>query len=137
MATAKLKQVSPAPTIGALIDKMKSIAIQRTELSAQDKALKSEQDELESQIIALMDKQDTRVGEGKIARASIVESEEPHIEDWDKFLTWTKRTGNMHLIQRRISAPAWREIRELKKAEVPGTTVFKKRSLNLRAVSAK
>ena len=81
-----------------------------------------------------MDKQETRVGEGKIAKASIVESEEPAIEDWDEFTKWMTRTKNLHLIQRRISAPAWREIRALKKAEVPGIGVFTKRSLNLRAV---
>ena len=134
MASAKLKQVSPAPTIGALIDKMKAVAIERSALSAKDKALSEEQKSLEAQIIELMDAQETRVGEGKIAKASIVESEEPAIEDWDAFTKWMTRTKNLHLIQRRISAPAWREIRALKKAEVPGIGVFNKRSLNLRAV---
>lgn len=134
MAKAALKQVSPAPTIGALIDKMKTIAVERSTLSLADKALSEEQKGLEQQIIELMDKQETRVGEGKIAKASIVESEEPTIEDWDAFTKWMTRTKNLHLIQRRISAPAWREIRALKKAEVPGIGVFTKRSLNLRAV---
>ena len=67
MASAKLKQVSPAPTIGALIDKMKAVAIERSALSAKDKALSEEQKSLEAQIIELMDAQETRVGEGKIA----------------------------------------------------------------------
>lgn len=134
MASAKLKQVSPAPTIGALIDKMKTVAVERSALSAKDKALSEEQKALETQIIKLMDKQETRVGEGKIAKASIVESEEPDIEDWDAFLGWARKTNNMHLVQRRVSAPAWREIRALKKAEVPGIGIFHKRSLNLRAV---
>ena len=67
MAKAALKQVSPAPTIGALIDKMKTIAVERSTLSAKDKALSEEQKGLEQQIIELMDKQETRVGEGKIA----------------------------------------------------------------------
>lgn len=134
MAKAALKQVSPAPTIGALIDKMKTIAVERSTLSLADKALSEEQKGLEQQIIELMDKQETRVGEGKIAKASIIEAEEPTIEDWDAFTKWMTRTKNLHLIQRRISAPAWREIRALKKAEVPGIGVFTKRSLNLRAV---
>ncbi len=134
MAKAALKQVSPAPTIGALIDKMKTIAVERSTLSVADKALSEEQKGLEQQIIELMDKQETRVGEGKIAKASIIEAEEPTIEDWDAFTKWMTRTKNLHLIQRRISAPAWREIRALKKAEVPGIGVFTKRSLNLRAV---
>ena len=134
MAKAALKQVSPAPTIGSLIDKMKTVAVERSALSAKDKALSEEQKSLEQQIIELMDKQETRVGEGKIAKASIVESEEPAPEGWEEFLKWATRTKNLHLIQRRISAPAWREIRALKKAEVPGIGVFHKRSLNLRTV---
>lgn len=134
MASAKLKQVSPAPTIGSLIDLMKTIAVQRSELSAKDKTLAEQQRSLEEQIIAAMDAQDTRVGEGKIAKASIVESEEPKVEDWDAALAFLVRTKNLHLIQRRISAPSWRELRALKKKEVPGISVFTKRSLNLRAV---
>ena len=134
MAKAALKQVSPTPTIGSLIDKMKKIAVERSELSAKDKALSEEQKLLEAQIIEAMDAQETRVAEGKIAKASIVEAEEPQNNDWDAFIKWARKTNNLHLIQRRISAPAWREIRALKKAEVPGIGVFLMRSLNLRAV---
>jgi len=122
------------PTIGTLIDALKKIDIRRSELSAEETRLKADRETMEKQIIALMDKQDTRIGEGKIARASIIESEEPTTEDWIKFLSWARRTNNLHLIQRRISAPAWRELRALKKTEVPGIGVFNKRSLSLRAV---
>ena len=134
MASAKLKQVSSTPTIGSLIDQMKSVAIERAALSAKDKTLSERQRDLEAQIIELMDKQETRVGEGKLAKASIVESEEPKVEDWDAALAYLVRTKNLHLIQRRISAPSWRELRALKHKEVPGISVFTKRSLNLRAV---
>ena len=113
---------------------MKGIAIERAALSAKDKVLAEEQKALEVQIIGLMDAQETRVGEGKIAKASIVESEEPQIEDWDAALAFLARTKNLHLVQRRVSAPAWRELRALKHKEVPGISVFTKRSLNLRAV---
>lgn len=135
MASAKLKQVSPAPTIGSLIDLMKTIAVQRSELSAKDKTLAEQQKSLEQQIIEAMDKQETRVGEGKIAKASIVESEEPQVENWEEFLAWAQRNKCVNtLVQRRVSAPAWREMRALKKKEIPGIGVFHKRSLNLRAV---
>ena len=53
MAKAALPQVSPAPTIGSLIDKMKTIAVERSVLSAKDKALSEEQKSLEQQIIEL------------------------------------------------------------------------------------
>ena len=125
------------PTIGSLVDKAKKLALERTELSAKDKALKAEFDDLKAQIINLMKDQDTRVGEGKLARASIVISEEPQVVDWQKFLAWARKTNNLHLVQQRISAPAWREIRAMKKAEIPGIGVFHKRDLNIRVVPAK
>ncbi len=134
MRTARTSASIAPPTIGTLIDALKKIDIRRSELSAEETRLKADREAMEKQIIALMDKQDTRIGEGKIARASIIESEEPTTEDWVKFLTWARRTNNLHLIQRRISAPAWRELRALKKTEVPGIGVFTKRSLSLRAV---
>lgn len=128
-------RTSVAPkTIGGLIDELKKIDTRRAVLAAEEKALKADRDLVEKDIIALMDKQDTRTGEGKLARASIIESEEPTVENWDTFLMWARRTNNLHLVQRRISAPAWREIRALKKTETPGIGVFKKRSLSLRAV---
>lgn len=123
-----------APTIGKMIDDMKIIAQKRALLSAQDKELKAQQDELESMIMEAMDKQDTRVGEGKIAKASINESEVPTVKDWDAFFKWATRTKNTHLIQHHISAPSWREVRALKGAEIPGIEAFKKRTLSLRAV---
>ncbi len=134
MVIPRTKQPVAPRTIGGLIDALKKIDMRRAELAAEEKALKSDRDTMEKDIIALMDKQTTRIGEGKIARASIIESEEPTTEDWDAFIAWARRTNNFHLIQRRISSPAWRELRALKKTEVPGIGVFTKRSLSLRAV---
>lgn len=125
------------PTIGSLVDKAKKLALERTELSAKDKALKAEFDDLKVQIINLMKDQDTRVGEGKLARASIVISEEPQVVDWQEFLAWARKTNNLHLVQQRISSPAWREIRALKGKDVPGINCFIKQDLNLRAVGSK
>ena len=125
------------PTIGSLVDKAKKLALERAELSAKDKALKAEFDDLKVQIINLMKDQDTRVGEGKLARASIVISEEPQVVDWQKFLAWARKTNNLHLVQQRISSPAWREIRALKGKDVPGINCFIKQDLNLRAVGSK
>ena len=125
------------PSIGSLVDKAKKLANERAALSAKDKALKAEFDDLKVQIMNLMKDQDTRVGEGKLARASIVVSEEPQVADWQVFLTYARKTNNLHLVQQRISSPAWREIRALKGKEIPGINCFIKHDLNLRAVGSK
>lgn len=132
MALAKSKS---AVTLGAMIDQSYDLREQRRKLAAEDKMIKANLDELESKIIAKLDAEGTDRGASKTASVSISESEEPDVVNWDAFCAFAKRTGNMHLFQRRVSAPAWRELRSLKKAEVPGLEVFKKRSLNLRVVS--
>ena len=132
MAIAKSKS---AVTLGAMIDQAYQLREQRRQLAAEDKLIKADLDDLEFKIIAKLDAEGTDRGASKKASVSISESEEPQVTDWDAFCAFAKRTGNMHLFQRRISAPAWRELRGLKKAEVPGLEVFKKRSLNLRVVS--
>ncbi len=132
MAIAKSKS---AVTLGAMIDQAYQLREQRRQLAAEDKLIKADLDDLELKIIAKLDAEGTDRGASKTASVSIIESEEPQVVDWDAFCAFAKRTGNMHLFQRRVSAPAWRELRGLKKSEVPGLEVFKKRSLNLRVVS--
>lgn len=132
MAIAKSKS---AVTLGAMIDQAYQLREQRRQLAAEDKLIKADLDDLELKIIAKLDAEGTDRGASKMASVSITESEEPQVVDWDAFCAFAKRTGNMHLFQRRVSAPAWRELRGLKKSEVPGLEVFKKRSLNLRVVS--
>ena len=132
MAIAKSKS---AVTLGAMIDQAYQLREQRRQLAAEDKLIKADLDDLEIKIIAKLDAEGTDRGASKMASVSITESEEPQVVDWDAFCAFAKRTGNMHLFQRRVSAPAWRELRGLKKSEVPGLEVYKKRSLNLRVVS--
>ncbi len=122
-------------TLGSMIDELFDLREQRRALAAEDKALSEDARELEAKIIGKLDAEGTDRGASKKASVSISEVEEPNVVDWDKFCTFAKRTGNMHLFQRRVSAPAWRELRALKKSDVPGLECFKKRSLNLRVVS--
>ena len=121
-------------TLGQLADRAKQLAAERSALAAQDKKLEGELKDLKVQIIEALDKQETRVAEGKIAKVSIVESEEPAVTNWDAFFAYVRKNNAFHLLQRRVSSPAWRELRALKKKDVPGTEVFLKRDLSIRAV---
>ena len=133
MASPKLKAVPV--TLGGMIDRAFELREYRRKLAAEDKALGEDLKHVEQQIIDKLDAEGTDRGASKKASVSISETEEPDVVDWDAFCAFAKRTGNMHLFQRRVSAPAWRELRAKKKSEVPGLEVFKKRSLNLRVVS--
>ena len=122
-------------TLGGMIDELFDLREQRRSLAAEDKVLSEDARILEAKIIAKLDAEGTDRGASRKASVSISESEEPNVTDWEVFCAFAKRTGNMHLFQRRVSAPAWRELRALKKSDVPGLESFKKRSLNLRVVS--
>ena len=134
---AALKAVKSAPTLGSLIREIEAVNAEIAAISAQDKDARARKAAIENDLMTLMDSQNTRVSEFGGKRISIVESEEPNITDWDAFLAGAVKGKYLHLVQRRISAPAWRELRALKKKDVAGTEVFVKRSLSVRSVTAK
>lgn len=134
---AALKKVVPAPTLGDLIAQLEKINAEIADISAKDKDARARKQAIEADLFALMDSQKTRLSEFGGKRVSITESEEPNIVDWDAFLAGAVKGKYLHLVQRRISAPAWRELRALKGKDVAGTEVFLKRSLSVRSVPAK
>ena len=133
-AAPKLKAVPTKPrTLGALIDALDDAREVKRTLAAQTKDAEAAYNELAAEIIAKMDSEDTRKGEGKKAAASITEVVVAEIEDFDALTKYVKRTGHFHLFQRRISDPAFRELQETK-GGVPGLKPFTKRNLNLRSL---
>lgn len=151
MARSNVVQLKKEPTIGELIDQLADCEARRTEHSNLGKKLDLEKTELTTKIFNAMDAQGTRVSESPKShrRVSISESEEPKTLDWDAFMAWAVKTKNLHLVQRRIGAPAWREIKNLEACrktlnkrtvevdgkkvtiyEVPGIETFTKRNLS-------
>lgn len=118
-------------TVGSLIDAMHTVREARRTLAEEDKKLSDELANLESRLINLMDAEGITKSTGKTATASISESLQFNTVDWDAFTTFMAKKKWFHLVQRRISAPAVREIFE-KSGAVPGLEPFTKREINLR-----
>lgn len=134
VAATKLKAVPTKPrTLGALIDALDDAREVKRALAVQTKEAEAVYNDLAAEIIAKMDAEDTRKGEGKKAGASITEVVVAEIEDFDALTAYVKKTGYFHLFQRRISDPAFRELQETK-GRVPGLKPFTKRNLNLRSL---
>jgi len=96
-------------------------------------ALKEDFKELSSQIIVQMDEQGAvRIG-GLSANVSISETDVPTVKDWDLVYDYIKTNDSFYLLQKRMSAAAFRELLNLGH-EVPGVEIFKDRKLNLRAL---
>jgi hypothetical protein len=132
MATAT-KRTHKA-TIGGLIDSMHDVREKRRALAAEDKILGEEYEQLEKDLIALLDSEDTDKGAGRKASATIGEEEAFNFDGdngFDLFMAYVAKTKYFHLVQRRISAPSVREL-FASKGKVPGLVPYIKRRVNLR-----
>lgn len=134
-ATESPKAKKPAKlTPGAMIDKMWELREKKRALEASIKDLDGQIADVESQLMEDMEANGVDKMTGKAASVSISSTVVANVEDWDKFLAWIYKTKNGHLLQRRVSDPAWREMTEIK-GVVPGTQPFTKKRLNLRALA--
>jgi hypothetical protein len=96
-------------------------------------ALKEDFKELSSQIIVQMDEQGAKRIGGLSANVSISEQDVPTVKDWDAVYDYIKNENAFYLLQKRMSAAAFRELLNLGH-EVPGVEIYKDRKLNLRAL---
>lgn len=120
-------------TIGAKIDALQKLRLQKSGLEEKLKELVSKINELELKLIEQMDTEDTTRGAGKLATVSITESVKPSVEDWDSFYAYIHRHKYYHLLERRPSVTGCRELFE-SKGKIPGVVPFIQRKLNIRSL---
>ena len=70
---------------------------------------------------------------GTKASLSISATVTANVEDWDAFYAYILKNKYTHLLQRRVSDPAYRELVESGK-KVAGVTPFVKKRLNVRSI---
>lgn len=130
--TTTRKTAEPAkPSLGALIDQMHSLREKKRALEESVKDLEGQATLLESQIMESMEKQGLEKMSGTLASVSITSTTTANVTDWDEFWAYIHKMKYGHLLQRRVSDPAYRELLESGK-KVPGTEPFIKKRLNLR-----
>ena len=121
-------------TIGGLIDAMHTVREKRRALEAEDKLLVAEYEAHELKLIALLEADDTDVGRGRLAGATLSVKEQFKFDGdngFDLFMAYVAKTKRFDLVQRRFSAPGVSEIFHTKGA-VPGLAPFMKKSISLR-----
>lgn len=121
----------PKITVGALIDSLSDIRTEKRDLAAKEKEINARYEAAQLQLLELMDAEGVTKSTGRNATASISESRQFNIEDFDAFMPYMAKTKQFHLVQRRLSAPAVRELWD-KKGPVPGLTQYTKREIGLR-----
>ena len=133
--TRASKAAPAAPTPGSDIDALFELREKKRSLEAAVKDLDGQASLVEERLMETMAKNGLDKATGKLASVSISSNTVANVEDWDAFLAYIYKNKLGHLLQRRVSDPAYRELLEAKKA-VPGVQPFTKRRLNLRVVSA-
>lgn len=130
MATAA-KTRTKAPTLGDKIDEMWNLREKKRKLEASIKDLDGQISDIESQLMESMAEQGVDKMTGAKASVSISSTTVATVEDWDAFLAYIYKNKFGHLLQRRVSDPAYRELIEAGK-KVPGVQPFDKKRINLR-----
>jgi hypothetical protein len=121
-------------TVGGLIDELFLVREQRRKLAETDKDLRDQYAELEARLIAALDLQETTQARGRSATATLNEEELATVIDWSQVHDFIRSQNAFYLLQRRINSAAWREAANERGEPIPGTTVFKKRSIALRRI---
>lgn len=134
--TVERKTPVRAPTIGSLADGMWDLKERKKAADKVVKDIEAEITALETQIFEMLDSQETRKGEGKKASISITSSIQASTENWEDFMKFVQagkrndKAAYLHLVQRRVSVEAYRELLALG-VNVPGIAPFTKRSLSV------
>lgn len=118
------------PSIGETIDNMHNIRARKRALEDMAKELEKEYNAAEMELMSLMDVQQTRTSEGKLASVHIDEVVYPTADNWDEIYKYIHANKYYHMLERRLTATAYRELME-RGVQVPGIVPFKKRKVKL------
>lgn len=129
--TTKLK-TKPA-SLGAVIDQIWAAREEKRRLEAEVGEIEAKISELEQQLIERLDAEGLDKATGSKATVSVSTNTVANVTDWDAFWQFILKNKYTHLLQRRVSDPAYRELLEQGK-KVPGVEPFLKRRLNVRSI---
>lgn len=127
------------PVIEDLSAEMIEIRNKRRKLSAEDKALKAEYDDLEWRMRQAMEAVGTTVARANGHSISLQSTIVGQVSDWDEFVNFIAdnietRPDVMTLLTRNVSGPAFRQLAE-EFGDIPGLEPFEKQSVSLRTLS--
>ena len=130
--STKPTTAKPIAANGAAVDQLIKLREKKRDLEASVKSLEGQIEDMQSQLLEQMEASGTDKLSGKLGTASISTSVVANVEDWDALYPYIAKNKLWHLLQRRVSDPAYRELLDAGK-KVPGVQPFNKKRLNLRA----
>ena len=136
MATASktaTKTTKPLP-LGTQIDEFWELREKKRKIEATLKDIDGQLATAESELMERMQAEGTEKATGAKGSISITSSIKADVLDWDAFYAYIGKNKFWHLLQKRVSDPAYRELLDHGK-KVPGVQPFNAKRLNLRSVA--
>jgi len=125
----KLKNI---PNLDDKMNMLNDTRQQLKTLQAQEKTLKDTQNYLEAEIAADMAKQGLTQTGNDVCTISLKTETVPTVEDWDVLHQHISDTGRFELLQKRMSATAYRELIAMEPS-VPGVRSTELTKVNFRS----
>lgn len=124
------KKGAKKENIGEMVDRLYAMRADRLELQRQADDTKKNEVLLRQTIIAALKEQGLAAARGNVATGSIKKEDIPKLENSDKFFAYVKKNDAWHLLHKRVTIEAWRELHEAGK-KVPGVEAIPTEDLSL------
>ena len=124
--------MSKDKNLNTLLDELASIRGEIKSLQEQEKVLKLRQNDLDSEIIRKMEDQGLDQIANDVCTVSKKIDVVPTVEDWDVVHQHILDTKQFELLQKRMSATAWRELLQMGQAG-PGVKATELTKINFRS----
>jgi len=108
--------------LGETIDLLYETRQQRLELEKSAQELKSKETQLREELLDMLSSIGLEKASGKQATVGIRRNEVPLVVEWEDIHQFIKTSDRFDLLQKRLSAPAWRELYQ-SGIFVPGTVM--------------
>lgn len=122
-------------TLGSTIDEAFALREEKRALEVKVKVIETKIATLNEILFERMDAEQTTKAQGTAASVSITSATVANVTDWEALWPWIAKNKHFHMIQKRVSDPAARELWEMGKT-IPGVEPFTARKINLRTISA-
>lgn len=116
--------------LGTMIDTLYATRQKRLDVTKEVEALKVEEAQMRKLILEMLDEQGMAKASGYMATCGIKKIIEPVTTDWEQIHEFIRIENRFDLIQKRLSAPAWRDLFNTG-ILVPGTDSVEVRDLSL------
>ena len=118
--------------INDLLDELHSTRVEIKSFQELENKLKKHQRALEATLMTKLDQQGVdRVG-NEVCTVSLKKEIVPTVEDWEAVQRHVRDTGQFELLQKRMSATAYRELRTMN-LDVPGVKATELTRINFRS----